>query len=133
MTALDLNAACRIRQEALGGSCSGHYLWFDYICAVIIAVWVLLKAITAVGLIAVVPKITLLPTCVPVDIGTPYLQLYKLTSATLLNIEAPQPSYLSSKMLFPLLALASLSLVFALDTSSHCGQWDTIDTGIQYR
>ncbi|EIM84172.1 uncharacterized protein STEHIDRAFT_82609 [Stereum hirsutum FP-91666 SS1] len=35
-------------------------------------------------------------------------------------------------MLFPLLALASLSLVFALDTSSHCGQWDTIDTGIQY-
>lgn len=37
-------------------------------------------------------------------------------------------------MLVSLLALASLSvfLASALDTSSHCGQWDSIDTGIQY-
>lgn len=33
-----------------------------------------------------------------------------------------------------LLHLAFLlpALVVALDTSSHCGQWDTIDTGLEY-
>lgn len=70
MTTLDLDAACKTTTRSLGGSCSGHHVWFDFVCALITVVWVLWKAIIAVGLVAVVPKITLLQTCVLVTLGT---------------------------------------------------------------